>query len=55
MVRLHPVRPGDTITGEVAVTKVREEKPITNLLTRLMLADGTIVLEGDAVCYTMQV
>lgn len=48
-----PVRPGDTITGEVKITKVREDKPITELETRVSLADGTIVLEGTAVCYTM--
>ena len=48
-----PVRPGDTITGEVEVTKVRTDKPITELETRVMLADKTVVLEGNAVCYTM--
>jgi len=48
-----PVRPGDTITGEVIVTKVREDKPITELETRVLLADGTTVLDGTAVCYTM--
>ena len=48
-----PVRPGDTITGEVKVTKVREDKPITELETRVFLADGTVVLDGTAVCYTM--
>ena len=30
-----PVRPGDTITGEVEVTKVRSDKPITELDTRV--------------------
>lgn len=50
-----PVRPGDTITGEVEVMKVREDKPITELATRVLTSDGTIVLEGDAVCYTMPV
>jgi len=50
-----PVRPGDTITGEVEVTKVREDKPITELKTRVLLADGTVVLEGTAVCYTMPI
>lgn len=50
-----PVRPGDTIIGEVEVTKVREDKPITELLTRVLLSDGSVVLEGNAVCYTMQV
>lgn len=48
-----PVRPGDSITGEVEVMKVREDKPITELATRVLLADGTVVLEGTAVCYTM--
>jgi acyl dehydratase len=48
-----PVRPGDTITGEVEVTKVRADKPISELNTRVVLADGTVVLDGNAVCYTM--
>jgi acyl dehydratase len=48
-----PVRPGDTITGEVRVLKVREDKPITELATRVMLGDGTVVLDGTAVCYTI--
>jgi len=50
-----PVRPGDTITGEVNVTKVRSDKPITELDTRVLLDDGTVVLEGNAVCYTMPI
>lgn len=50
-----PVRPGDVITGEVVVTSVREDKPITELDTRVMLADGSVVLEGEAVCYTMPI
>lgn len=50
-----PVRPGDTITGEVRVTKVREDKPITELETRVFTADGTTVLDGNAVCYTMPI
>lgn len=48
-----PVRPGDTITGEVKVTKVRDDKAITELETRVLLADGTVVLDGTAVCYTV--
>jgi len=48
-----PVRPGDTITGEVKITEVREDKPITELETRVYTADGTLVLDGNAVCYTM--
>lgn len=50
-----PVRPGDTITGEVEVAKVRADKPITELRTRVVRGDGTVVLEGDAVCYTMPI
>jgi len=48
-----PVRPGDTITGRVEITKVRDDKPITELITRVVRSDGTIVLDGTAVCYTM--
>jgi acyl dehydratase len=48
-----PVRPGDTITGIVEVTSVREDKPITKLATRVLRDDDTVVLEGTAVCYTM--
>lgn len=50
-----PVRPGDTITGEVKVSKVREDKPITELETRVFLSDGTLVLDGNAVCYTFPI
>ncbi len=50
-----PVRPGDTITGEVEVTKSRPDKPITELKTRVVRDDGTVVLEGTAVCYTMPI
>jgi acyl dehydratase len=48
-----PVRPGDTITGEVQITKVRADKPISELDARVVLSDGTVVLDGNAVCYTM--
>ena len=49
-----PVRPGDTIRGEVEVTEAREDKPITHLRTRVVRQDGTVVLDGTAVCYTME-
>ena len=49
------MRPGDTITGEVRVTDVREDKPITKLDTRVVRQDGVLVIEGKAVCYTMAV
>jgi acyl dehydratase len=50
-----PVRPGDTIRGEVEVVDVRTDKPITTLKTRVVRQDGTVVLDGTAVCYTMEV
>jgi acyl dehydratase len=48
-----PVRPGDEITGAVEVLEVRDDKPITRLRTTVTRQDGTVVLEGTAVCYTM--
>jgi acyl dehydratase len=48
-----PVRPGDTITGRVEVTSARTDKPITELKTSVTRDDGTVVLDGTAVCYTM--
>jgi acyl dehydratase len=47
-----PVRPGDEITGAVEILEVREDKPITRLRTTVTRGDGTVVLEGTAVCYT---
>ena len=49
---LAPVRPGDEITGAVEVLEVRDDKPITRLRTTVTRQDGTVVLEGTAVCYT---
>jgi acyl dehydratase len=48
-----PVRPGDTITGEVEVVDVRHDKPITRLRTRVVRDDGVVAVEGTAVCYTV--
>ena len=48
-----PVRPGDIITGVVEVLKVRTDKPMTELKTIVTRDDGTIALEGTALCYTM--
>lgn len=50
-----PVRPGNTITGQVEITEVREDKPITRLNTSVTRDDGTVVLDGTAVCYTMPI
>ncbi len=49
------VRPGDRITGRVRVTSARADKPITELETQVVVADGTIVLDGTAVCHTMPI
>ncbi len=48
-----PVRPGDEITGRVEVLEVRTDKPITKLKTEVVREDGTVVLEGEVLCYTM--
>lgn len=48
-----PVRPGDTITGEVEVVEVRTDKPITRIRTTVTRDDDTVVLEGTALCYTV--
>jgi acyl dehydratase len=47
-----PVRPGDEITGEVEVLESRADKPITKLRTTVTRGDGTVAVEGTAVCYT---
>ncbi len=49
-----PVRPGDTIRGEVEVITARSDKPITELKTTVVRQDGVVVLDGTAVCYTME-
>jgi acyl dehydratase len=49
------VRCGDTITGSVEVIAVRTGKPITELRTTVTPDDGTVVLDGTAVCYTMDI
>lgn len=48
-----PVRPGDRITGAVEILKVRTDKPITEVRTTVTRGDGTVALEGTALCYTM--
>jgi acyl dehydratase len=48
-----PVRPGDTITGEVEILEVRADKPIAKIATRVVRDDGVVALEGTALCYRM--
>ena len=50
-----PVRVDDTITGRVEVISARTDKPITELRTTVTRDDGTVVLDGTAVCYTMDI
>lgn len=50
-----PVRPGDVITGRVAVTEVRTDKPITKLTTTVIRDDGVVAVAGEVLCYTMAV
>jgi acyl dehydratase len=49
---LAPVRPGDVITGSVAVTAARADKPITTLDVRVARDDGVVAVSGTAVCWT---
>lgn len=48
---LAPVRPGDVITGQVTVTAVRDDKPVTTLATQITNQDGVVVLDGTAVVW----
>lgn len=43
---------GDTITGRVEVTKVREDKPICNLAVSVRNQKGEVCLSGTATTYT---
>ena len=57
MITFAPPRNGSSVPVSlrttVRVTSVRADKPITELETRVLRDDGTVVLEGRAVCYTM--
>lgn len=46
---------GDTITGEVAVAAVREDKPIVTLKTTITNQEGDVVLDGSALVYIRQI
>jgi len=49
-----PVYIGDTVVAEVEVIEARTDKPITRLGCVARRADGTEVLRGICVVYTMQ-
>ena len=48
-----PVRVGETVTAEAVVTDARADKPITHLRCVARTSDGTEVLRGTCVVYTM--
>jgi acyl dehydratase len=48
-----PVAVGDTVTAEAEVVGVRADKPITTLRCSARRGDGTEVLRGTCVVYTM--
>jgi acyl dehydratase len=45
---------GEEVTAQVEVIEARADKPITRLRCRAWLADGTEVLTGESVVYTMR-
>ncbi len=49
-----PVYVGDTVTAEAEVIEVRGDKPITRLRCVARRGDGTVVLRGECVVYTMR-
>ena len=51
---LAPVRPGDEITAEVEVLEVHPSKPVAKVRTTITRADGTVVLDGDAHVYQVE-
>ncbi|MGH7505196.1 MAG: MaoC family dehydratase [Longimicrobiales bacterium] len=48
-----PVFIDDTITATAEVVSVHATKPVTQLAVHVVRDDGTVVLEGEAWCYTM--
>jgi acyl dehydratase len=49
-----PVPIGDTVTAEAEVIEARPDKPITRLRCSARRSDGTEVLRGECLVYTMQ-
>jgi acyl dehydratase len=47
-----PVYIDDTITAEAEVISMHPSKPVTELRVKITRSDGTVVLEGEAWCYT---
>ena len=49
-----PVHIGDTVTAEAEVIEARADKPITRLRCVARREDGTEVLRGECLVYTMR-
>ena len=49
-----PAHVGDTVTAEAEVIEARADKPITRLRCIARLDDGTEVLRGECLVYTMR-
>jgi len=49
-----PVFIGDTITATAEVLSLHASKPVTQLGIRVVRQDDTVVLEGEAWCYTFR-
>ncbi|MDX1684232.1 MAG: MaoC family dehydratase [Saprospiraceae bacterium] len=47
-----PVYIGDTITAQAEILSIHDSKPVTQLAVEVKRQDDTIVLKGDAWCYT---
>jgi acyl dehydratase len=48
------VHVGDTVTAEAEVIEARSDKPITRLRCVARRDDGTVVLTGECLVYTMR-
>jgi acyl dehydratase len=48
-----PVFVGDTVTAEAEVIEARSDKPMTRLACVARRSDGTVVMKGECLVYTM--
>ena len=55
MLKLSLGESGDNVTGVYKVTKVREDKPITERETCVLLPDETPVFDGNSACCTIPI
>ncbi len=50
---LHPVHPGQTITGRVEVIDVQEDKPLCTLAATVTRDDDVVAVKGTITTYTL--